>query len=554
MRHRDKMLYIFIIVLYLMCFCSCNLNKKESELDKKRNEMYQMALSDGYEGTYEEWLQFIKGEQGSPGKDGRDIELIVEEGMIKWRHIGDAEWHVLIYVEELIGLQGEPGLDGREIVFQINEGFIQWQYEEESTWNNLMELSSIVGPKGEPGKEVVFQVNDGFIQWKYEEESIWNNLIELSSLVGPKGEPGKEVVFQVNNGFIQWKYQGESNWTNLIALSTIIGPIGLNGLSNYEIYLKHYLEYEGNEELWINDLVKGNLYEKEIYNVEFITDCDIEIEPIDVVAGETVTLPLLSCDGFTFLGWYTGFTVNDAHYTNHTPVLNNLVLYAKWQVNQYNIKINTNCDILIPDMVVDYGTPLNIPYNLVREGYTFTDWYMDEEFLYPLAITYMLAYDLSLYAKWEINDYTIEFCTFNDNPLSTLIYQYNSVITLIDEPSKEDYLFYGWHLDEECTIPFKMTYMPAYNIVLYAKWELIPEIVLVPVEGDDYQIIRKFWRYDAPTEDQEMSIIVYGSNYYMSKGVSFSKNNEDFYVIASLSGEVVNVVDSPVLGKTIKIQ
>ena len=80
------------------------------------------------------------------------------------------------------------------------------------------------------------------------------------------------------------------------------------------------------------------------------------------------------------------------------------------------------------------------------------------------------------------------------------------------------------------------------------------ETILAPIQGTDFETIRKFWSYDAPVEDQEKSIIVFGSKYYMSKGVSYSQNDQEFEVAACLSGTVSKVTDSPIYGKCVIIE
>ncbi|MCK9536282.1 MAG: M23 family metallopeptidase [Bacilli bacterium] len=82
---------------------------------------------------------------------------------------------------------------------------------------------------------------------------------------------------------------------------------------------------------------------------------------------------------------------------------------------------------------------------------------------------------------------------------------------------------------------------------------IVYETIVLPIKGTEFETIRKFWSYDAPTEDQEKSIIVFGSKYYMSKGVSYSQNNEEFEVIACLSGTVTKVTDSPIYGQCVTI-
>jgi stage II sporulation protein Q len=77
------------------------------------------------------------------------------------------------------------------------------------------------------------------------------------------------------------------------------------------------------------------------------------------------------------------------------------------------------------------------------------------------------------------------------------------------------------------------------------------ETFVKPYTNTEVQIIRKFWSVDKSIDDQLASIIVYGSSYYNSKGVSYANQDQEFDVIASLSGTVKKVTESAINGKVI---
>lgn len=79
------------------------------------------------------------------------------------------------------------------------------------------------------------------------------------------------------------------------------------------------------------------------------------------------------------------------------------------------------------------------------------------------------------------------------------------------------------------------------------------ETIMAPYDAENVEIIRRYWAKDKDTEIQEMSFIVYGSSYYTSTGVSYSAGEEGFEVLASLSGTVKSVTDSPIYGKVVVI-
>lgn len=81
-----------------------------------------------------------------------------------------------------------------------------------------------------------------------------------------------------------------------------------------------------------------------------------------------------------------------------------------------------------------------------------------------------------------------------------------------------------------------------------------PEVLKSPVSMETFNIIRKFYSLDDETADQELSVIKFGSKYFLSRGISIaSSDGKEFNVIASLSGTIKEVTDSDVYGKTIII-
>lgn len=52
------------------------------------------------------------GGSGTPGKDGREVELQNSGTAIQWRYVGDAEWKDLVQLSELKGEQGPQGPKG----------------------------------------------------------------------------------------------------------------------------------------------------------------------------------------------------------------------------------------------------------------------------------------------------------------------------------------------------------------------------------------------------------------------------------------------------------
>ena len=69
MKYKKLFISVFSALLLTSSLVSCN---KKSDYNEEIYRIYQSAKEDGYQGTYEEWLESIKGEKGDKGEDGKD--------------------------------------------------------------------------------------------------------------------------------------------------------------------------------------------------------------------------------------------------------------------------------------------------------------------------------------------------------------------------------------------------------------------------------------------------------------------------------------------------
>lgn len=96
-------------------------------------------------------------------------------------------------------------------------------------------------------------------------------------------------------------------------------------------------------------------------------------------------------------------------------------------------------------------------------GYTFGGWNKADGTAWDYASD-KVTDNITLYAKWAANTYTITFDTAGGSEIAPITQEYGTVITAPEAPTREGYTFIGW--DKE--IP---TTMPAENITLKAKWK-----------------------------------------------------------------------------------
>ena len=164
--------------------------------------------------------------------------------------------------------------------------------------------------------------------------------------------------------------------------------------------------------------------------------------------------------GYTFAGW-----VNAPE-----TITEDVVVKASYKVNQYTITFDTDGGTEIAAITQDYGTAVTAPADPTKEGYTFAGW--DKEI--PAV---MPAENITVKAKWTINQYTITFDTDGGSAIAAITQDYGTAVTAPADPTKEGYTFAGWDKEIPAT-------MPAENITVTAQWTPIEyTITYIPNGG-----------------------------------------------------------------------
>ena len=187
------------------------------------------------------------------------------------------------------------------------------------------------------------------------------------------------------------------------------------------------------------------------YTITFDTDGGSEIEPITQDFGTEITIPESpSKTGYTFKEW-EGIPED-----NLMPA-EDLIITAKWQINQYTITFDTDGGSAIDPITQDYGTEITIPKNPTKIGYTFKEWDIEIPDIMP-------AENMTIKALWQINQYTITFDTDGGSEIDPITQDYGTEIAIPENPTKIGYTFNGWKGIPEDNL------MPAENIKIKALW------------------------------------------------------------------------------------
>ena len=121
---------------------------------------------------------------------------------------------------------------------------------------------------------------------------------------------------------------------------------------------------------------------------------------------------------------------------------------------------------------------MTAPGNPTRTGYEFAGWFRDDITFATSAFPLTPTGDTTVYAKWDIDVYTITYDA-NDGTLAggeDPSYTYgDAAITAPSDPTRASYDFAGWFRDDItfATSAFPLT--PTGDTTVYAKWDLIED-------------------------------------------------------------------------------
>lgn len=206
-----------------------------------------------------------------------------------------------------------------------------------------------------------------------------------------------------------------------------------------------------------------------LYEIEFV---HYTLESIDnrylYFNEEISALPEPYKQGYVLTGWYMDSAFTMPFILTEMPS-RNLTLYAKWEITYYRVAFDTT--YRIPTIVAAFNEVIHEPEEPIREGYRFIGWYEDAQLTKPFVFQNMPDRNLYLYAKWEANEYEIRFESNDGTPIEPINVAYQSTIHL-QSPSRIGYAFVGWFLDENLSVPFTQSSMPANDLVIYAKWQV----------------------------------------------------------------------------------
>ena len=162
-------------------------------------------------------------------------------------------------------------------------------------------------------------------------------------------------------------------------------------------------------------------------------------------------------------------------------------------------------------------TLVPLPEPPTKEGYTFTGWYTDEACTNKY-VGEMVRDDMTLYAGWQINRYTVTYDSAGGTYCESATVDWNTSPTL-PTPTRTGYTFVGWFDGETqyTDAPVKA------NKNLVAHWEIMTFTVTFMSDGTVYKTITVDYGTSLVEAMETAEIAAYAA--YSDEGVRLGKQN-----------------------------
>lgn len=154
---------------------------------------------------------------------------------------------------------------------------------------------------------------------------------------------------------------------------------------------------------------------------------------------------------------------------------------------QYTVSFVTNGGSMVsPIKNVMHGSQIDPPVSPSKNGYVFAGWYTDPNFAENSKYRFgyqSIESNLTLYAKWDVLTYKINYYDDSDHLYTTATVAWNECPTSPQDPKKTGYVFAGWYADIEHTAAFEFSKKLTADCSVWAMWQPESYQIIFEVNG-----------------------------------------------------------------------
>jgi uncharacterized repeat protein (TIGR02543 family) len=191
-----------------------------------------------------------------------------------------------------------------------------------------------------------------------------------------------------------------------------------------------------------------------------------------------------------FVDWYKDAACTSGNEWNFTTnkVTDNITLYAKWDIPNFNVSFNTYDNNGTPVEFTELVPPnaklvfqeeyIKIDY----PGHSFGGWYRESTFNTPWDFANdTVTGNISLWARWDIPAFIVSFESNGGSPVPADQHITSGSKAVIPSPMTrtDGYGFAGWFKEAACINEWNFNTLVTGDIILYAKWVAPPKYYTV---------------------------------------------------------------------------
>lgn len=213
-------------------------------------------------------------------------------------------------------------------------------------------------------------------------------------------------------------------------------------------------------------------------------------EPYEIYVeyGEIIAEPDCPAkNGYRFDGWYADGDFLE-RYDFSNPIYENIVIYARWDPWEYSIYYDLDGGINSDLNPISYTieTPTITLEKPTKDNYKFVGWrcYGSEgDMGFVTEIPQGTFGQISLYANWTLDFYTVTFDANGGNEISEVCVINGESFSEPEHPEKAGYTFSGWYTDSNLTDSYDFSNSVIQDLTLYAKWIPTEYSIYYELEG-----------------------------------------------------------------------
>ncbi|PKM59507.1 MAG: hypothetical protein CVU99_12915 [Firmicutes bacterium HGW-Firmicutes-4] len=252
--------------------------------------------------------------------------------------------------------------------------------------------------------------------------------------------------------------------------------------------------------------------------------------------------PIPTRSNYVFLGWFKEIECNTPWNFTEDTIAGDTNLYGKWDATALTVTFDSQGGSLVGSISADYNMMITSPSNPFKPGFTFKGWYQDAacNTVWTFASDRVQS-DLTLFAKWNVNLYTVSFDSLGGSAVPAQTAQNESVTTKPPDPIRSGYSFGGWFKEDACITPWDFGVdTVTQDTTLFALWTA-DEAAIEFVTNNGTDVPKMIGATDREILDTSMPITV-------RDGYTFN----GWFASADFSGDVVTALPDkyPVDGLT----